>query len=379
MEFKIEREPFLKSISRAYSITDKSSNMPILSTVLVSAKEGKVDIFATDLEISFQENLSAEVYSEGSAAIPCKKLLEVIRESKGREFYIKEEENQRIFISDGNTEFRLASLPAEEFIITPEPQDLKFSTIEASDLRDMIKKTIYNLSTIEDIGYKFSGIFVQKKEIEQDIFLRFVSTDGSRLSLIDKKISGIEDIDLGEGIFVPKKGMTEINKIAQEGGPISIGLKDKDFIVKKENRTLMIRLLDVKFPNYEGAIPKDEDIRFSIKIQKERLIEALRRMLIFTTNTYKSVIFLIKDNQIELISSNIEVGEAKESMEIEYEKGQLEEEEMKIAFNPRFLIDAIQPMKSDFISMSFMGKDKACLIRGSEDPYYLSIIMPMRI
>ena len=378
MEFKIDRDPFLKSISRAYSITDKSSNMPILSTVLISTKGDSIDVFATDLEISSQENIPAEVLSEGSTAIPCKKLLEIIRESSGDKFYIKEEENQRIFISDGNTEFKLASLPAEEFIITSEPEDLKFSTIEASELRDMIKKTIYNLSTVEDMGYKFSGIFVQKKEKGQDVFLRFVSTDGSRLSLIDKKVPGIEEMDLGEGIFVPKKGMTEINKIAQEGGPVSIGLGNKDFIVKKENRTLIIRLLDVKFPNYEGAIPKDEDIKFSIRIQKDRFIDALKRMLIFTTDAYKSVLLLIKNDKIELMSSNIEVGEARESIDIEYEKGQLEED-MKIAFNPRFFIDAIQPMESDFITLSFIDKDKACVIRGNEDPFYLSIIMPMRI
>ncbi len=378
MEFKIDRDPFLKSISRAYSITDKSSNMPILSTVLISTKGDSIDVFATDLEISSQENIPAEVLSEGSTAIPCKKLLEIIRESSGDKFYIKEEENQRIFISDGNTEFKLASLPAEEFIITFEPEDLKFSTIEASELRDMIKKTIYNLSTVEDMGYKFSGIFVQKKEKGQDVFLRFVSTDGSRLSLIDKKVPGIEEMDLGEGIFVPKKGMTEINKIAQEGGPVSIGLGNKDFIVKKENRTLIIRLLDVKFPNYEGAIPKDEDIKFSIRIQKDRFIDALKRMLIFTTDAYKSVLLLIKNDKIELMSSNIEVGEARESIDIEYEKGQLEED-MKIAFNPRFFIDAIQPMESDFITLSFIDKDKACVIRGNEDPFYLSIIMPMRI
>jgi len=177
---------------------------------------------------------------------------------------------------------------------------------------------------------------------------------------------------------VPKKGMTEINKIAQEGGPVSIGLGNKDFIVKKENRTLIIRLLDVKFPNYEGAIPKDEDIKFSIRIQKDRFIDALKRMLIFTTDAYKSVLLLIKNDKIELMSSNIEVGEARESIDIEYEKGQLEED-MKIAFNPRFFIDAIQPMESDFITLSFIDKDKACVIRGNEDPFYLSIIMPMRI
>ncbi len=375
MEFKIEREHFLKSINRAYSITEKSSNMPILSTVLISTKEAHIDIYATDLEISFKESIPAEVISQGSAAIPCKKLLEIARESKKDEFYVKKED-QRIFISDGTAEFRLAFLPPEEFVLTSEPEGIEYTNIEAAELRDMIKKTIYNLSTVEEMGYKFSGIFIQKKDIEGELFLRFVSTDGSRLSLVDKKVSGIESLNIEEGIFVPKKGMTEINKLAQEGGPINIGLKDRDLIVKKANRVLIIRLLDIKFPKYESALP--ESTRYIIEIQKSRFIEALRRMLIFTTDAYKAVIFSIKNNNIELKSTNVEIGEARESIDIRH-KGESVEDSFEIAFNPKFLLDAIQPMESEFINLGLIDKDKPCIITGEDDPHYLSLIMPMRI
>jgi len=376
MEFKIERDHFLKSINRAYSITEKSSNMPILSTVLISAKEDHVDVYATDLEISFRESIPAEITSSGSAAIPCKKLLEIARESKKDEFYIKKEENQRIYISDGIAEFRLAFLPPEEFILTSEPEGIEYTTIESSELRDMIKKTIDNLSTVEEMGYKFSGIFIQKKDVEGEVFLRFVSTDGSRLSLVDKKVSGIESLDIKEGIFVPKKGMTEINKLAQEGGPINIGLKDRDLIVKKANRILIIRLLDIKFPKYETALP--DSTRYVIEIHRHRFIEALRRMLIFTTDAYKAVIFSVKSDSIELRSTNVEIGEARETIDIRH-KGESIEDMFEIAFNPKFLLDAIQPMESEFVNLGLIDKDKPCIITGGDDPHYLSLIMPMRI
>ncbi len=375
MEFKIKRDPFLKSISRAYSVTEKGSNMPILSTALISSEEDHIKIFATDLEISFQETLPAEVFSEGSAAIPAKKLLEILRKSKGDIFHVKKEENQRVFISDGNTEFKLAFLPPEEFILTAEPEQLEYTEIEASDLREMIKKTIYNVSSVEEMGYKFSGIFVEKKEKDNDIFLRFVATDGSRLSLIDKKIPGIEAIDLKEGIFVPKKGMVEINKMAQEGGSASIALKDRDLIVKKDNRVLIIRLLDIKFPQYENALPKES--KFLIKIERNKFIDALGRMLIFTTDAYRAVIFIINKEKIELISTNPELGEAHEKIDVESEGEEIEE--MKIAFNPKFFLDAIQPMESKFVNLGFIDKERPCIITGDEDPYYISLIMPMRI
>lgn len=374
MEFKIKRNEFFGCISRAQSIIEKTSNMPILSTVLISSEKEHITVSATDLELSFQETIPAETISQGSAAIPGRKLFEIIKETKGQEFHVKKEENERIFISDGNTEFRLASLPAEEFPLLTEPENVNYSLIQGADLKDMIKRTIYTVTT-ENIGFKLSGTFVEKREKAKKIFLRFVATDGHRLSMVDKQLTGIEKLNLEQGILVPKKGMTEINKLIQEEGLISVGLKDKNFIIKKENRILIIRLLDVKFPNYENVIPERAD--FVILLNRMRFIEALRRMLIFSTEKYRAVKMIIKEDRIELSSSNAEIGEAFEAIEVEH-KGK-RKEKMEIAFNPKFFIDALQPMQSEFINLGFIDKDRPCVITGEDDQGFLALIMPIRL
>ena len=375
MEFKIKRNEFLECMSRAQGIVEKRSNMPILSTVLISAKKNKIKVFATDLELSFQQTIPAEVISEGSITLPGRKLFEILREGKGEEFHIREEENQRIFISDGSTKFKLASLPPEDFPLLTEPENVKYTLIEGSALKDMIKKTIYAV-TSEDIGFKLSGVFIEKKEKEGHIFLRFVATDGHRLSMIDKIIPGIEALNMEEGILVPKKGITEINKFALEGGSIEIGLKDQNFIAKKGDRSLIIRLLDAKFPNYENVIP--DKLNYLISINKTQFVDALRRMLIISTERYKAVRIILKKNSIELISTNLELGEAYEAISVEYKDKEMKEE-IEIAFNPKFFIDAIQPLESEFVILGFIDKNSPCIIRGDDDPGFLALIMPMRL
>ncbi len=377
MEFKIKKSEFRECISRTQGIIEKTSNMPILSMVLISSENDKIIVSATDLELSFQETLPAEVISEGSAAIPGRKLFEIIKESKGQEFYVKETENRRIFISDGNTEFKLASLPPEEFPLLTEPEDVKYTSIEGDDLKDMIKKTIHTVTPegARNPNFRFSGIFVEKKEKKGNTFLRFVTTDGHRLSMIDKQVSGIENLDLEKGILIPKKGMAEINRLAQDGGLIEVGLKDKNFLVKKDNKLLIIRLLDIKFPRYEKVIPKKTD--FLVYVDKLEFIDALRRMLIFITEKYMAVKMIIKEESMELISANLEIGEAFEVIGIEYKGKTIEE--MEIAFNPKFLLDAVQSMESKAIELNLIDKESPCIITGKDDPGFLALIMPLRL
>ena len=157
---------------------------------------------------------------------------------------------------------------------------------------------------------------------------------------------------------------------------MEVGLKDKNFITKQADTILMIRLLDVKFPNYEDVIP--EKTNYILRLDKTRFIEALRRMLIFSTEKYRAVKMVIKENSMDLISTNMEIGEAFEEIEIEH-RGDNIEENMEIAFNPKFFMDALLSMDSNAVDLGLINKDKPCLITGEDDPDFLALIMPMRL
>ena len=201
--------------------------MPILSMILLSAQESALQISATDLEISLQQKIPAEVAQPGSVTISGRKLFEILKESKHQTIHIKEKENNWVFISDERAKYNLAALSAEEYPVFVEPEDVPMAQLDGELLREMIDKTIYSV-TLEEAGFKLSGIFTEKVVREGKTYLRMVSTDGHRLSLIDKEVKDIEKIKLDGGVMIPKKGMAELSKLASEGGTIELGFKQSN-------------------------------------------------------------------------------------------------------------------------------------------------------
>jgi DNA polymerase-3 subunit beta len=204
MEIKIDREAFYRAVSRVQSIIEKRSNMPILSMILLSATDSEISLLATDLEISFQQRISAEVIDPGSITISGRKLFEILKESKSSDMLIKEKENNWVFISDDKTRYNLACLSAEEYPVVVEPEEVITVEIEGDMLREMIQKTIYSV-TLEEAGFKLSGIFTERVSQEGKTFLRMVSTDGHRLAMIDKEIKDIDDLKMSNGVMIPRR------------------------------------------------------------------------------------------------------------------------------------------------------------------------------
>lgn len=373
MEVKIDREILFKAVSRIQGILEKRSHMPILSTVLLTAKEEELEISATDLEIGFQDTYQAEIIKPGSVTISGKKLLDITRETNSKNIYISEKENNWIYISDGNAHYNLSSLPAEEFPVLIEPEGTVFIKIDSTVLNEMINKTIYSV-TMEDSGFKLSGVFMEKVNIDNKDLLRMTATDGHRLSLVDKNIPDSEKIDIEDGIMIPKKGLIELNKLTLEDGDISLGLKQNNLVIRKEKVLIIIRLLDTKFPDYKAVIPSDEEKEKNIIIKRNTLLEAMRRMMIIKGDQYQGVKMSINKDYLELVSVNPDLGNVEEKIEIKYNG-----EQVDIGFNPKYFIDMLQSMESDTISLNIKNQTSPCLIRGDQDEGFLGLVMPIRL
>jgi DNA polymerase-3 subunit beta len=371
MELTIDRDELYRAISKVQSIVEKRSNMPILSMVLLSATESAVQLSATDLEISFQQKLAAEVARPGSITISGRKLFEILKESKNPKIQMKEKENNWVFLTDGQVKYNLACLPSDEFPIFVEPEGVELVEIDAPVVREMISKTIYAV-TLEEAGFKLSGVYTERVTQEGKPCLRMVSTDGHRLSLIEKEISGIEKIKIDGGTMIPKKGMMELSKLAGEAGPLQLGFKQNHCVARKGDALVLIRLLESKFPDYNAVIPKK--VKFIAKVKRETLLEGMKKMVILTTETYRGVKIGLEKNSIELVSINPDLGDAQEKIEAEYKGDRLE-----VGFNARFFIDALQAIESEFVDLGFIDNSSPCLIKGKDDVGFLGLIMPMRL
>ena len=371
MEIKIDRESFYRAVSRVQSIIEKRSNMPILSMILLSATDSEISILATDLEISFQQRIPAEVINPGKITISGRKLFEILKESKSSDMLIKEKENNWVFISDDKTRYNLACLSAEEYPVFVEPEEVITVAIEGSMLREMIQKTIYSV-TLEEAGFKLSGIFTERVAPKGKSLLRMVSTDGHRLAMIDKEIKGIDDLKMAHGVMIPKKGMMELQKLVSEGGTVFLGFKQNNCVVKKENSLIIIRLLESKFPDYNAVIPQQAKHRITIK--RDTVLDGMKKMVILSNETYRGVKITLENNNIELISVNPDLGDAQENLEVEYSGERLE-----MGFNSRYFIDVLQAMESDIVELGFIDNSSPCLITGNEDKGFLGLVMPMRL
>ena len=371
MDIKINRYDFYKSISKVQNIIEKRSNMPILSTILLTATDSFINISATDLEISLQQTVPAEVINQGSITISGKKLFDILKESKSETIYIQEKENNWVFISDNKTTYNLACLPADEYPVFVEPEGVVMINIDGDTLSEMIHKTIYSV-TLDEAGFKLSGIYIEKKVIKEKTFLRMVTTDGHRLSMIDKEIANIEDLSINEGVMVPKKGMMELSRLVAEGGNISIGFKQNNCVAKKDNSLIVIRLLETKFPDYNIVIPNET--KYVIQVQRDLLMDGMKKMLIMSSESYRGVKIALDNNKMELISINPDLGDAKDSIEIEFNG-----EPLEIGFNSRFFMEVLQAMDSEIVKLGFSDGSSPCMIKGDDDGGFLGLVMPMRI
>lgn len=371
MELRIERDTLFRAVSRIQSIIEKRSNMPILSAVLLSTEENGVLLSATDLEISFQQKLPAEVLNSGSLAISGRKLFEIVKESKGDSIYIKEKENNWAFISDDRAKFNLACLSPDEYPMFVAPEDVAFVDVDAAILREMIGKTIYAV-TMEDAGFKLSGIFTEKITHGGKDYLRMVATDGHRLSMIDKELPHVENLKLENGVMIPKKGMNELSKLATSDDVIKIGFRQNNSVAKIGDALIVIRLLESKFPDYNAVLPKKP--QHAVKLNRDVLIDGMKKMTILSDESYRGVKIKLGEDVMELVSINPDIGDVQESLSVEYK-----EEPLELGFNARYFIDILQNMDSEEVTLGFLDSSSPCLVSGEGDAGFLGLVMPMRL
>lgn len=371
MEFSIEKQIFFHALTKVQGITGKKTNIPITSNVLLTTRENMLSIVATDLEIAFQGTYETEVISEGSCAIPSRKLFEIIKDFPSEKIIVKEMDNKWVQIADNNVEYNIVGMEPDDFPGLPDVEGVELFEIDSDVFINMIEKTIFAVLSDEGRAH-LAGVYFESAEKDEHKIIRMVSTDGHRLSKIEQPLEEEQTFSLKEGVIIPKSGIVEVLRILDGGKRIQIGFKENNFIVKKEQEGLIIRLIEGDFPDYQLVIPKKNTGK--LKVKKGDFLMMLKRMSILSSDKYRSVRFKIEKEKMETLATNPEVGEAKEVISVDYTG-----EKIEIAFNPRYFVDAVSTMASDDIIISLNDEATPCLLEGEKDPDFLSVVMPMRI
>ncbi len=366
MKFTTDVNLFSQKLGLIQGIAERRATMPVLSHVLVEARASKIELSTTDLETSIKTHCDAEVGKEGGIALPARKLFEIIKEFPGGEVEIEEIGNHWVELRKDYASFKIAGLPSEDFPAIPEVDTRDTFSVGSADLEDMIDKTIFAVS-VDELRRNLSGIYFENAG---DSKLRLVATDGHRLSLVEKVIEG--GVVLDGGLVVPKKGVGEIKKILKLSEKINMGFGDNFFMAEGEDIVLFTRLIDAEFPDYKQVTP--ESTKIDVVVERDQFLSALKRVSILSSEKTRSVKLKLDAEGITLLSVSPEVGEARETVPLEYDGDVVE-----LGFNSRYLIDVLEVVGSDSVKLGFIDELSPAVIKPLEGEDFVSVIMPMRV
>ena len=388
MEININRKELLKAISKAEVISRGKHTLAILSSILLVAKDNVLEISATNLESAFHGIYSAKVIKPGRIVVSSKFLLDFIRKSKSQEISIIEKESQWVNISDGVTSLNFVCPSVDDFPLLPKTEEIKemaqFS-IDLFDFKEMIDAIVIISASDDKRPHKEGGYF---QIIEKNF--RAVSTDGSRLVLIDREIitgNNYESEININGILIPKRELEKLCGIflkeskQKDHGYGGFGLFEKSkndillstdqnyFAVRKQNESVVIRLLEGGFPDYKDII---KDRGNNIFVDRKELLEVMRKMMIMQDESHRGVSMNIESENMKIAFVNPDIGEMMEEIKIKYGGASI-----KIAMNPIFFVDFLQFMKSDKIKLDVKDAESFCIITGDQDGGFIGVIMAM--
>ncbi|MDJ0984258.1 MAG: DNA polymerase III subunit beta [Desulfobacterales bacterium] len=372
MKATIKKGDLLPVLSKVQGLTGRRTNLAITTNILMKTEQKGLSISATDLETGFEGFYPAKVEKEGVIAINARKFYEIVRDFPTEDIFLNEVENHWIEIGNKNIEYHIVGLNPDDFPEIPKIKAIEFFEIDSLDLNKMIERAVVVSGSSDDKRAHIMGVFAERIEEKKNKLFRFVSTDGSRLSKVDTVFEKDNNLPAGDNVIIPKKGLIEVSKFLDAEGPVKIGFKENNFIVKKDSETLIILLLEGDFPEYGDIIVKKGG--HSIVMERQPFLMMLKRMSILSSEDYKGVIFNFEKNQLVITSTNPDIGESKEDMEVEYGG-----DSITVMFNPKFFIETLNVIDEDNVILNIIDEEKPCLIESEKDKTYLSVIMPMRI
>ena len=369
MKFIIGKADFLKTLQRVQGIVEKRNTMPILSNVLIEAGDGRINVLATDLEVFIKDSSPADVKENGTVTVNARKLFEIVKELPDETVDLSANRDCKVTVKGGKARFNIMGLSSKDFPVFPSIDETRLTKIESDRLKDMVDKTAFAVS-LDETRYNINGFFLEKEDTSN----KMVATDGHRLALIEKKDGIWKDAGEKKSVLLPRKGMMEIRRLLDEDSSsgFMLGITEKNAAMKKEDTLINIRLLEGEFPDYRKVIPAEND-KVAV-LDRAALLSSLKRVSILSTDKIKGVKFNLSNGRLVLTSSSPDIGDATEEIDAEYTGPELD-----IAFNARYMIDMLEAVDDEKVSLRLKDQLSPGIIRSSEAGDYTYIIMPMRL
>jgi len=371
MKLTLSRDALLKSLSHVQSVVERRNTIPILANVLIRVTPAGVSLTATDMEIEINESIEAQVGKAGAVTAPAHTLYEIVRKlPEGAPVELSAASAGQLTLASGRSHFKLGCLPVEDFPVMPD-SDLKHSfRLSATDLKALIDRTRFAIST-EETRYYLNGIYLHTANENNVSVLRVVATDGHRLARVEMPApegsSGIP------GVILPRKTVGEIRKLIDENpDEIEIALSETKVRFTLGGIVITSKLIDGTFPDYERVIPSGNDK--ILEVDARSFAAAVDRVATISSEKSRAIKIGLSSGQVVLSANSPEAGSATEELEAKYEGPSLD-----IGFNAHYLLDILQQVEGEGARFVLADATAPAIIQDVSDTSALYVLMPMRV
>lgn len=364
---KLDKETILKPLQVVIGIVERKQTLPILSNVLIENQNGKIRFTATDLEIQITTTIDTGYEKEQSESITMggKKLQEILRILPDKSKVTIDVKENKAQIKANKSRFSLQTLPAQDFPkLNNQLENTKKIVLAQKELKSLLLSVQYSMAQ-QDVRYYLNGVLL----IAEGNKLKAVATDGHRLAYNAGPIKGNFE---KQEIILPRKAVMELSKLlADTEENVELEFSQQQIKATFSDITLITKVIDGKFPDYERVIPKYDN---HLSMNRIFVQQALQRAAILSNEKFRGVRFVLTEKNLSIISSNSEQEEAQEEIETDYHG-----EAIDIGFNVNYLIDGLDNIGGENAIFSFGDPNSSILITTPENQEFRYVVMPMRI
>ena len=365
MKVSATREHLLEALQSVIGVVERRQTMPILSNMLLSARDHRLRVTGTDLEVELVAAAEVTVQQPGDITVPGRKLLDIVRTLPDKSHVTVTREGERVVLRGGRSRFTLSSLPAAEFPVIEEIHAQHTISIKAHEFRRLIDKTHFAMAQ-QDVRYYLNGTLL---ETNGEV-LRAVATDGHRLSWCEVALDG-RTRELQQ-IILPRKGVLELQRLLDGEGEIEVAIGTNHVRVQIGEVRFTSKLIDGKFPEYGRVIPSEPPRIMTA--EREALRGALQRTAILSNEKYRGVRLTFASGLLTVQAHNPEQEEAEDQLEVSFTG-----EEIEIGFNVSYLLDALAAVETETVEVCLTDANSSCLIRAPGSVNVKYVVMPMRL
>lgn len=361
MKVRVQRSILSKALQVVEAGVNERSTLPILSHVLLQASKGQLYLSTTDLDLGIRCVVPVEVQEEGAVTVPAKRLGDIIKELPEEEVSLQVRKNNMVTIDCQHCFFRLLGFPQDEFPKLPTIQQEPDVRLPQATLRTLLQLTAFAMSN-EESRYVLNGaLFVFEGQVAT-----VVATDGRRLSVASHPVT---NKPTQKRLIVPAKTIYELLRLAKDEGEVAISfLGENQVAFQQDQTTLISRLVEGEFPNYEKVIPPPA--KDKVAVPREAILAAVRRAHLLTTANAQSVCLELARDRLTISKETQDVGAVREELGVRYAGG-----EFAVHFNPVYLLDIFKAMREEEVALELVAPDKPMVVRGEG---YTYIVLPMQ-